>query len=204
MIYFCCDELPAQRSAPAAPLNGIDYLEVLDHEIEPAIRPIGSTNSSFISSTTWHRRARCSRTFASKAASASGIIVVTMSPVDGHRCRTAECRGRSVRRFFASTRCAWCRTRRTWRRPTSIDPLFAAVDFSFKVECPSDFDCQPQLRLSGRPRRRARDRLSGQGYASFRRLMLDRMAVLMPQWRERNPADLGVALVELLAYVGDI
>ena len=25
----------------------------------------------------------------------------------------------------------------------------------------------------------------------------------MPDWRERNPADLGVALVELLAYVGD-
>ena len=25
----------------------------------------------------------------------------------------------------------------------------------------------------------------------------------MPQWQERNPADLGVALVELLAYVGD-
>ena len=28
-------------------------------------------------------------------------------------------------------------------------------------------------------------------YASFRRLMLDRMAVLMPQWKERNTADLG-------------
>src|SRR5262249_45758035 len=25
----------------------------------------------------------------------------------------------------------------------------------------------------------------------------------MPQWRERNAADLGIALVELLAYVGD-
>ena len=33
--------------------------------------------------------------------------------------------------------------------------------------------------------------------------MLDRMAVLMPQWTERHAADLGVALVELLAFVGD-
>ena len=40
-------------------------------------------------------------------------------------------------------------------------------------------------------------------YASFRRLMLDRMAALAPDWHERNPADLQVALVELLAYVGD-
>ena len=40
-------------------------------------------------------------------------------------------------------------------------------------------------------------------YASFRRLMLDRLASVMPDWSERNPADLGVTLVELLAYAGD-
>src|SRR5260370_1134209 len=33
--------------------------------------------------------------------------------------------------------------------------------------------------------------------------MLDRIALLSPQWTERNPADLGVALVEALAFVGD-
>src|SRR5207247_9434579 len=40
-------------------------------------------------------------------------------------------------------------------------------------------------------------------YASFRRLMLDRLAVLIPDWRERNAADVGIALVELLAYSAD-
>src|SRR5204862_2931344 len=40
-------------------------------------------------------------------------------------------------------------------------------------------------------------------YASFRQLMLDRIATIMPTWQERNPADLGIALVELLAYAGD-
>ena len=29
------------------------------------------------------------------------------------------------------------------------------------------------------------------------------MALLLPEWRERNPADLGITLVELLAYAGD-
>src|SRR5262249_26827323 len=38
---------------------------------------------------------------------------------------------------------------------------------------------------------------------SFRQLMLDRIAQLMPGWKERNPSDLGIALVELLAYIGD-
>jgi hypothetical protein len=33
--------------------------------------------------------------------------------------------------------------------------------------------------------------------------MLDRIAVLAPEWCERNPADIGITLVELLAYVGD-
>jgi hypothetical protein len=33
--------------------------------------------------------------------------------------------------------------------------------------------------------------------------MLDRMALLLPGWKERNPADIGIALVELLAYAGD-
>src|SRR5262249_22581642 len=38
---------------------------------------------------------------------------------------------------------------------------------------------------------------------ALRRLMLDRLSLLAPDWRERSPADLGVVLAELLAYVGD-
>ncbi len=33
--------------------------------------------------------------------------------------------------------------------------------------------------------------------------MLDRLAVTLPGWQEESPADVGVALVELLAYAGD-
>lgn len=40
-------------------------------------------------------------------------------------------------------------------------------------------------------------------YASFRRLMFDRLSVLAPSWTERSPADMGTALVELLAYAAD-
>jgi hypothetical protein len=40
-------------------------------------------------------------------------------------------------------------------------------------------------------------------YESFRRMMLDRMASTAPDWTERNPADLGVTLVELLADAAD-
>ncbi|GAA2634758.1 putative baseplate assembly protein [Paractinoplanes durhamensis] len=40
-------------------------------------------------------------------------------------------------------------------------------------------------------------------YDTVRRLILDRLALTVPGWIERNPADLGVTLVELLAYTAD-
>ena len=87
--------------------------------------------------------------------------------------------------------------------PDNFDPLLSAVDFSFKVECPSDFDCQTERICPPEPQSQPEINYLAKDYASFRQLMLDRLALLMPQWRERNPADLGIALVELLAYVGD-
>ena len=87
--------------------------------------------------------------------------------------------------------------------PSGIDPQLASVDFSFKVECPSDFDCPP-VRLCP-PDIKAKPPINylAKDYASFRRLMLDRMALTTPEWQRRNAADLGMTLVELLAYVGD-
>ena len=40
-------------------------------------------------------------------------------------------------------------------------------------------------------------------YASFRQLFLDRLALDMPAWTERHVPDLGIALVEALAYTAD-
>ena len=40
-------------------------------------------------------------------------------------------------------------------------------------------------------------------YASFRQLILDRLGVIMPAWSETHAADIGIALVEVLAYAGD-
>jgi len=84
-----------------------------------------------------------------------------------------------------------------------IDPGFSEVAFSFKVGCPSPFDCRrpracpPEARVTPEIDYLAKD------WASFRRVMLDRLAQTIPEWTERNPADLGVALVETLAYVAD-
>ncbi|MEO1369734.1 MAG: hypothetical protein AAFX50_21340, partial [Acidobacteriota bacterium] len=40
-------------------------------------------------------------------------------------------------------------------------------------------------------------------FESFRKLMLDHMARSVPEWKERNPSDLGVTIVEALSYAAD-
>ena len=84
-----------------------------------------------------------------------------------------------------------------------FDPQLSSVDFSFKVSCPNDFDCKTETDCP--PERLFEPEIDylSKDYNSFRKLMFDRLSIIMPGWHERNPADLQVALVELLAYVGD-
>ncbi len=84
-----------------------------------------------------------------------------------------------------------------------LDPERAQVRFSFKAGCPSDFDCRMVDPCVPRaPDEPDLDYLA-KDYQSFRRLFLDLVAVRNPDWQERLPADFGIALVEMLAYVGD-
>jgi hypothetical protein len=87
---------------------------------------------------------------------------------------------------------------------TGFDPLLAEVKFSFRVNCPPYFDCQPappdcppDLPTPPPINYLAKD------YGSFRTIMLDRLNQLMPNWGGSSEADLGVALAELISYVGD-
>lgn len=87
--------------------------------------------------------------------------------------------------------------------PSGFDAQLSAVQFSFKVECPSDFDCKPADDCPPDNLPAPLIDYLAKDYGSFRRLMLDRLSVILPDWNERNPADLQVALVEAVAYVGD-
>jgi hypothetical protein len=84
-----------------------------------------------------------------------------------------------------------------------LDPLFAEVTFSFKAGCPTEFDCKPEHICPPEPLSGPEIDYLAKDYSSFRRLILDRMAAIQPAWTERNAADTQIALVELLAYVGD-
>lgn len=94
--------------------------------------------------------------------------------------------------------------RRPGTRPLSgFDPRCAQAEFSFAAGCATDLDClaadqcPPQVPPEPEISYLAKD------YASFRQLILDRLALIMPAWTERHVPDIGITLVELLAYVGD-
>lgn len=85
----------------------------------------------------------------------------------------------------------------------NIDPRFSHIDFSFKVNCPSDLDCAPVCKCEPAALTEPEINYLAKDYASFRQLILDRLALLVPDWKERHVPDLGIALVELLAHTGD-
>lgn len=88
--------------------------------------------------------------------------------------------------------------------PDGIDPRYACASFSFRIDCPSDLDCGAPSAYVPPPARPAPaiDYLA-RDFNGFRRLLLDRMSSSMPDWNERHLPDLGVTVVELLAYVAD-
>ena len=200
MIYFCCDE-QRRKAVEAKPgLNGIDFLEVLDSEALPLDQRQRTLFIHFLKAAGLpalkpenirfeggERVRDVSATKVTVDAAAPKVLVVTVNqPGD-----------------FSTYTLRLARSRTDPARLDGFDPQLSAVDFSFKVECPTDFDCKPGQICPPETLPAPEINYLAKDYASFRRLMLDRLASLMPDWAERNPADLGVTLVELLAYVAD-
>ena len=200
MIYFCCDEKRRIAVKAHPGLNGIDFLEVLDSEALPL-----------------EQRQRTLFVHFLKGAALSALKPANIRFEGGERIRDVAATVVGVDATdpqvlvvavdrpgdFSTYTLRLVRSQTDPARPDGFDPLLAAVDFSFKVECPSDFDCKPEHVCPPEALPEPEIDYLAKDYASFRRLMLDRMSALMPDWRERNPADLGVALVEVLAYVAD-
>ncbi|MEM7202440.1 MAG: baseplate J/gp47 family protein [Planctomycetota bacterium] len=84
-----------------------------------------------------------------------------------------------------------------------LDPVYSSAPFSFKASCPSSFDCATEVDCPDDPLPAPPIDYLAKDYASFRRALFDLLPSLLPDWTERLEADLGTALVELMAYAGD-
>ena len=85
-----------------------------------------------------------------------------------------------------------------------FDPILKRAAFGFRADCPDVFDpC-----ATGVPDAQELDGIVStylaKDYESFRRFMLDRLAVSTPDWQETAVPDTGLTLVELLAHYADL
>ena len=228
-IYACCDEGRKAAVLGNPTLNGIDYLEVLDHDaiplgiarqqtlllhclnalpadLAPANIFIDGGESITNIAVDWVALASDSTTLPSTATPAE-IAYYTGLP---DATRTLLIRTKSAGDFSPYTLHLVNSAAQAAEDPfsltetlTGFDPELAQVQFSFKVECPPYFDCvsTPDCppELSDPPP----INYLAKDYGSFRTVLLDRIMQLVPGWSVSTEADQGVVMAELIAYVGD-
>jgi len=196
---YCRDDQERRRLSRAAPLNGLDYLEVGDDQRHLTVFFLGRAPEWI---TTAHLRIDGGQRV-------RGIRVTEVTITRSEDPERDDCMTVTVDQPGDFSNYALCVValdesgKPTRQAPADFDPRYACLCFSFKVGCPSDLDCNagpvcpPPARVEPPIDYLAKD------YASFRRMILDRLALVMPEWQERHVPDLGVTLVELLAYAGD-
>ncbi|MDF3308899.1 putative baseplate assembly protein [Rhodococcus sp. T2V] len=212
MIYTCCDKNRRAAVDAHATLNGIDQLEVLDLDAPPGISrqrtlmvrllkpvPAGlAPDNVRIEGGERVRNVAVEWVAPATAAPEAPAFFAALDEADQVLLVRTDSTG-----DFTTYTLRLVRASDDARPPADFDPVLAAVSFSFKVECPSDFDCRPQRVCPEEPAPAPDIDYLAKDYGGFRRLMLDRLSQLVPGWRERTAADLGVTLVELLSYAAD-
>jgi len=191
--YFCCNERRSEALKNSG-LNGIDFLEVSDdqktlsvHFINPLIGGALAVENIRIEGGDRIRNVSVYGVNIGTGDQDKVLTVLVDRPGD----------------FSTYTLRLIKKNSQDDQPPDGFDVILSAVDFSFKVDCHSDFDCLATRKCPPEPQFQPEINYLAKDYASFKQLMLDRMALLTPQWKERNPADIGIVLVELLAYAGD-
>jgi hypothetical protein len=209
MIYACCKperrDILAQQSPPT--FNGIDFLEVIDHPGDPDSIRQRVLQVHFI-----HDLAPGQLGLRNVVLSggeripAQQIAILRVTP-GGDLSPPLDPKILEVQvqqpGDFSQYTLQLVDPGQPGNLPPNIDPMLASIDFSFKVACQSDFDCAPPSVCTPAVAAAPDIAYLAKDYASFRQLMFDRMAKIMPQWRDRNAADIGTTLVEMIAYVGD-
>lgn len=195
MIYACCTPLRRGIVRDNLDWNGIDYLEVVDHPTQRTLEVHFVNQLANLALTPANIRIEGGERV-------QNIQVVSVTALPPPRDHVLQVEVDQPGDFSLYT-LRLVGGDANDKAPEHIDPQLAAVQFSFKVECPSPFDCAPRPVCPPVAQTTPDIDYLAKDYTSFRRLMLDRMAVLMPQWKERNAADLGAVLVEALAYTAD-
>jgi len=216
--YTCCGQNRRAAVDAHPTLNGIDWLEVLDLDAPAGsprqqtlmvrlLKPVpAGVSAANVSLAGGERIRQVNIEWIGTAdapppeATAAEVAFFTALPDADHvllvRTDTAG--------DFSTYQLTLSQSEETLTPLTDFDPRLSVVDFCFKVECPSDFDCAPDANCEPAPPPPPDLNYLARDYATLRRQIIDRMSQQMPGWQDRSPADLATTLAELIAYVGDL
>lgn len=197
MIYFCSQKNRRALVLASQNLNGIDYLEVAE----------GSTGCGKQLLITMLKDARSlhltpSQVQITGGAEASQVTVASLWNATQAAPTLVTVQLNQTGDFSTYT-LSLVATPTAADPPGGIDPQLSSVDFSFKAGCPTVADCQPCNCCPPDTTPEPDINYLAKDFGGFRQVMLDRMAVLAPTWNETHAADIGMTLVEILAYAAD-
>lgn len=197
MIYFCSNKNRRALVLQHPTLNGIDYLEVETDADNCGKRLLITLLKDGRNLTLSPSQVRITG-----GASNAQVTALSVSPSTDAAPRLLTIDLNQSGDFSAYT-LSLVADPSTSDPPDGFDPQLSTVSFSFKAGCPTVGDCVPSTCCP--PNRTPEPDINylAKDYDSFRQAMLDRMAVLTPAWKESHPSDIGIALIEALAYAAD-
>jgi hypothetical protein len=197
MIYFCRQQERRALVLQHPSLNGIDYVEVCDTGAD-----CGCGRKLLVTLLKDARRvvltpAQIKVTGGAAVVNAAGVVAPT---ADAPRTITILLDSPGD---FSTYAFALVATPATSDPPDGFDPQLSSIEISFKAGCDSAGDCAPIACCPPKAAPAPDINYLAKDFEGFTGTMLDRLAVHVPGWRERHPSDIGIALVEALAYVAD-
>jgi len=140
------------------------------------------------------------------AAAVSGgdrITGITVSPIQSGSGWTVDANGNPILALQVNTAGDFS-TYTLTISGAPLDPMYASASFSFKVLCPSGFDCktEPDCCAAREPPLPQIDYLA-KDFQSFKLALSQFSAQRYPAWQERSEADFGVMFMEALSAVAD-
>jgi outer membrane murein-binding lipoprotein Lpp len=191
--YHCVTARRRERLLGSA-LNGIDYLEVAAGQARLDVTFVKDAGVAGLDKTML-------RLTGGVRYHAPAIAAVAVSAADPATLEVTLGPGQAT--DFSTYRLALVAP--TGGVPAGFDPESASVDFSFKINCPSPFDCADSGPIDAGAEQPPDPDLdyTARDWRGFRQLMLDRMSVLLPGYDGEQPVDQLATHAETLAYVAD-
>ncbi|WP_027485301.1 putative baseplate assembly protein [Rhodanobacter sp. OR87] len=194
--------VPARREKlrQAGTLNGIDYVEVSDDGVSLCVHLFGEIPQGL----------GVANVRISGGDRITGLRVLSVNPELEPELHDDACLRVVLDREGDHTAYCLCLVdaasgsdAASWQAYPGFDPRYACVTLHFRLDCAKTLDCADETPCVSPPSPAPEINYLAKDYASFRQLFLDRLALDLPAWQERHVPDLGIALVETLAYTAD-